>query len=166
MVRMFFAILPGPSVRKQLSHLVKIIHDGRSVLASNLHMTLHFIGNTDQTTCLIEQAQQIRCKPFILTIDQFGFFKRTQVGWVGPSVYPSSLIELASQCAKATEHCGHGLNNETFTPHVTLARKLKHQPEFTEFQPITWSVDSFDLMISESHQTGVRYRSTGYFKLR
>jgi len=166
MPRLFFALYPDETVRNHLKRLSGNISAGRLVKPDNLHVTLHFIGNTDAQNCLIAQAGHIQFEPFTLMIDQYGYFKRAKVFWAGPSVFPERLSRLAHDCASATIACGIDANENNFVPHVTLARKISSHPDLSTFEAIEWFVEHFCLMASRPGRHGVDYTVVKTFTFR
>ncbi|MCH9699371.1 MAG: RNA 2',3'-cyclic phosphodiesterase [Gammaproteobacteria bacterium] len=166
MPRLFFALLPDQHVRQRLHATIPGAQTGQPITASNLHLTLHFIGQTQALFCLTRQAEKIRCHAFSLSIDQYGYFNRAKVLWAGPTKHHAQLSQLATQCALATQRCGINKIPEHYTPHVSLVRKIGEKTTLPEFTPIQWPVNSFYLMLSESSQNGVKYKIAKKFDLR
>ena len=84
MSRLFFALYPDDTVRNHFIDRIQQIPGTRRIRPQNLHLTLHFIGQTEARDCLLDRAQKIRCQPFSLIIDQYGYFNRAKVFWAGP----------------------------------------------------------------------------------
>ncbi len=166
MPRLFFALYPDDNVRKRCIDLIQQIPGKRRVSLQNLHLTLHFIGETDAQDCLINHAEKILCKPFSLIIDHYGYFNRAKVLWAGPKQYPDDLIQLAQNCAISSVACGSKEQDECFTPHVSLVRKVSDKPELKNFEPLEWAVDSFYLMKSVSNQDGIEYQVVQEFPIQ
>jgi len=166
MPRLFFALYPDDKVRSHLTKLIQQIPGTRCVKSQNLHLTLHFIGQTNVQDCLIDRAEKIRCKPFNLVFDHYGYFNRAKVFWAGPKQYPDGLSQLARNCAISSVACGCSEHNESFTPHVSLIRKVSFKPELQNFEPIEWTVHNFCLMKSESNQAGIQYQVIREFPIQ
>jgi 2'-5' RNA ligase len=99
-------------------------------------------------------------------IDHYGYFNRAKVFWAGPKQYPVDLTQLAHNCANSSVACGCSDHNGSFTPHVSLLRKVSGKPELQNFEPFEWTVHSFCLMESESNQAGVQYRVIREFPMQ
>ena len=58
---------------------------GRPVPEANLHLTLAFLGEADETTQarLIAAAERQHCPPFSVHLDQTGWFQRAKAAWRG-----------------------------------------------------------------------------------
>ena len=97
--------------------------------ASNLHLTLRFIGLTPQAR--VERIQQaLRCVQsgsFRLAVAGLGLFQRQTGGvlWAGVSKEPA-LPQLKRQVDEALRTwAGLSLRDEPFSPHLTLSRLKK-----------------------------------------
>lgn len=167
--RVFFALWPDTGVQQRLAALQQnpALPGGQRVPAANLHITLHFIGNTDAVDCLLEQAGQIQGERFSLQIDRLGWFKRAGVAWAGCAATPAALQQLAADCATVSRECGApGDSFPVYTPHCTLCRKVRRPPQATTLGPVLWQPASFHLLESVQMKTGrVRYQGIGEFPL-
>jgi 2'-5' RNA ligase len=111
-IRLFFALWPNPKVRTQLMQLANgIQHDRNARLTrkSNLHVTLHFIGNTstELLPCYIEQASTLKFQSFSFTLGQLGYFKKPKILWIGPDQAPTQLYSLHEKLGTALERCNY-----------------------------------------------------------
>jgi 2'-5' RNA ligase len=162
-VRLFFALWPGEDVRDQLlkaSGSVQLSKRGRCMRKENLHMTLHFIGNTDvnNSSCLQEVAEKVVSQPFTLQLDQVGQFKRAGIVWLGCSSTPSGLYKLHHQLGQIISTCNFQPEKRHYRPHVTLYRKAILAETVPEVSAIHWQVNGFSLISSEQDRQGVIYR--------
>jgi len=162
-VRLFFALWPDDDVRDQLAGAarnIQLLKRGRFMRKANLHMTLHFIGNTDpeNAKCLQEVAAKVISQPFSLQIDTAGQFKRAGIVWLGCSSVPSELHELHHQLGRTVSTCDYQPEKRHYRPHVTLFRKAALAETDSEISSINWQVKSFSLISSEQDSQGVIYR--------
>jgi len=161
--RLFFALLPNNSLRRQLHHVTKKIdiRSGRWVRIDNLHLTLLFLGNitSKQLPCIDNAASKIHIKPFSFTIDQLGHFKKSKVLWLGDSRQSCApLMSLATQLKENVSTCDIALEKIKFQAHVTLARKVNSFHGQGIVDQITWPVNDFCLMESIPVERGVVYQ--------
>ena len=162
-VRLFFALWPDEDVRSQLvrvSRNIPLTRQGRLISKANLHITLHFIGNTDveNANCLQQVASRVIAQPFSLKIDKVGQFKRAAIVWVGCRSVPRELDELHRQLGEVISTCDFEPEKRNYRPHVTLFRKAALGEADPGITPIEWQVDSFSLISSEQDRQGVIYR--------
>jgi len=130
-VRLFIAIEIPDEIRGTLESFLAemrgIAPQVKWVRASNLHVTLKFLGNTDAAKIgQIESAlKSIRCsQPVPLEFRSLGFFpseKRPRVFWAGMTS-STNLPLLAADIDRAMHQLGFPLEARPFTPHLTLAR--------------------------------------------
>lgn len=167
--RLFFALWPDPAVRMQLARLAEsaTAGHGRVVSAGNLHITLVFLGGVtaERRACAERAAAEVVGEAFELTLDTLGYFRRSQVAWVAPSRTPPALTGLAAALQNRLAGCGFEPEGRPFTPHLTLARKVRGAPRPVGFAPITWSVSGFSLIESFMLPGGVRYEPLGAWSL-
>jgi 2'-5' RNA ligase len=169
-LRIFFALWPDTLLREQLNNASKSIpveRPARRVPDTNLHLTLHFIGNVyrDQLVCMQQQARLVDAKGFELDIDFRGHFRKPRVAWLGCNAIPDALRDLQQQLGQRLRHCDFQAELRRYHPHVTVARKIKSIPEHGDFEPIRWRVEKFSLIESRSDRSGVEYRVIESYKL-
>lgn len=168
-LRIFFALWPDQQLRDQIVDRLRPIDfdltKSRLVTEANLHMTLHFIGNTTAPTldCLDRQARQIQFKPFDMQLDSMGVFEKPRVLWLGCDNPPTPLIELQGKLGQRFTRCGFTPEARAFTPHVTVARKFANLTQPVEISPICWRVEGFALVVSKSRPTGVHYEVLSHY---
>ena len=124
--RLFVALEIPKDIKATLSDLQSSFPGLKWTPASNLHLTLRFIGLVQQPH--IEMIQQslrlVQCDTFHLVVAGLGLFRRKAGGilWAGVR-QKTALLELKQQVdsvlrVSASLH----LEEEAFTPHLTLCR--------------------------------------------
>lgn len=162
-VRLFFALWPDDEVRIQIAENLnhfKFDHGkSRLVTNSNLHLTLHFVGNTSmaEMKCLDAQARLVNAEPFDLTLDCSGYFKKPKVFWLGSRKVPDSLIELHHNLGREISECEYIPETRPYSPHLTVARKIYQAPEAVVFEPVHWHIERFVMVEAISVSGGIRY---------
>ena len=170
--RLFFALWPDQLVRDQLSEVFKGVPElagqGRQMVSSNLHITLHFLGNIplSKVGCFIEQANKIQCSSFELKIDRLGYFKKPKISWLGPVKIPPALLKLQFTLGENINLCGFQPESRRFQPHVSMARKINQAVITDQIMPVHWKVERFALLKSISLETSVKYEPKMFFPLR
>jgi 2'-5' RNA ligase len=162
--RLFVALTPPEPVRAELADLVDDDLEGaRWVPAHNLHLTLRFIGDTEE-----EKREQIEAalgrvhvEPFVLPVGELGVFPTrgpAKVLWAGVGGGHTRLYQLRKQVDEALLSVDTALDVRNFAPHFTLARlgetlEPKHLAKFLErhkgFEGPPFRVASFELYASE-----------------
>ena len=174
--RVFFALVPNKVTTYALIDTINQIQNTSSYSAlnwvkyENLHLTLGFIGHVDPTTinCLIKNAKAIKFNPFKFELNTTGIFKKPKALWLGINKVDTNrfdtdkishpLQQLAQQISHVANACQETLQLDTFTPHVTIARKFNDDFQPNNFSPIIWEAEYFCLMESVSTAEGVRYK--------
>jgi 2'-5' RNA ligase len=162
-VRLFFALWPDDEVRVQIAANLDRINIDRNkcrLLAnSNLHLTLHFVGNTSFAAmkCLDRQASEFDAEPFDLTLDCSGHFKKPKVLWIGCQTVPQALYTLHRNLGEKISQCAYTPETRPYSPHMTVARKCKEVPGSIPFEPVHWQVNRFVLVESKSVSGAVSY---------
>lgn len=162
-IRLFFALWPDKSVRKQISAFadqVLLKRKGRRVPDYNLHMTLHFIGNTslENKQCLEKKAASIKSRPFRLEISKAGSFNKQGIVWLGCNRAPDTLLQLQQTLGKALAECDYVPEKRQYRPHITLFRKASLAEQQVTIKPVIWKPESFSLVQSIPVENGVRYK--------
>ena len=129
MIRLFAGIALPESHRQQLALMQNGIKGARWVEPHNLHMTLRFIGEVDESVAedLSAALDAVCAQPFELTLKDIGTFGRPPHSvWVGCEDAPSgALAHLQSAVESIVVRAGLAAEGRKFSPHVTLARFKK-----------------------------------------
>ena len=131
MIRLFVGLdLPDP-VRMVLGGIGSGVPGARWTPPGNLHVTLRFIGEVDETTAdAIDVALSgIRAPDFEMTLAGCGAFAsghRAHTLWTGVERGPA-LLHLQDKVESAVVRAGVAPEGRKYQPHVTLAR-LKATP--------------------------------------
>lgn len=127
---------------------------GRFTRDDNLHLTLVFLGEVDETLipAIRYAMNRVSVESLILQFSSIGFFKRAdgQIWWVGIEPNPL-LLETQSFLSKQLTEAGFKIEKRKYTPHLTLGRniRLKTQPEKT-ISSFEYEAVSISLMKSEN----------------
>lgn len=166
--RLFFALWPDAGIRqameKRTRHAVRKA-GGRTVPPRNYHITLAFLGSVPRARFddICVAARGIRWESFELALDRFGYWPRPRLLWLGPSTTPRPLHDLVAAIWTAMVDLGFERERRIFRPHVSLCRKLHRQPELDPPEPVSWPVDGFALVESETDPRGSRYTVVARF---
>ena len=164
--RLFFALWPDPNTRQAIvrqSRRAVRGSGGRPVPSRNYHVTLAFLGSVSEVAIpeISAAARQLRTPAGEMALEEFGYWPRPRVLWVGPSATPRSLAQLVSQLWDTLEAVpGLGLAREPrpWQPHLTLARKVNREPALTSPKPVIWPMNGFVLCESVTAEDGARYQ--------
>ncbi|AQS40055.1 2'-5' RNA ligase [Shewanella psychrophila] len=193
MQRLFLGVSPTEQQVNQLSDIQSLLTTvghkgyGRPVNRNNFHMTIAFLGQTDNASLalLIKAIDAIACtsgwKKFSITLDKLTLWRKPQVLCLSaPSL---TQVSLNPELYYTVEHCQkiiHSIQSKSvpsrstyngaeqptkphlhFTPHITLLRKAKLLPEKNLIQmglaAITLNPSQMHLYRSVSGERGVEY---------
>jgi len=159
--RLFLALWPGDTERRQLAELAAAVAGRRRVRDANLHLTLVFLGATDATRLAAYEAALTQNPDNILELilDRYGYWPRPHILWLGSSHTSPELYELVAELHRRLRGCGFTPERRAFQAHITLVRKFSGPaPTQPLVAPIRWRVNEVALVESQSSPEGSRYR--------
>lgn len=160
--RVFFALLPEKLARKNLQNICAQLPDatGNTIKAKNLHITLLFLGNIDQLDLnkLCKACTDITVKPFTLTIDKSGWWRKPKILWLAPSLIPQEILNLVNQLNHLAVEKKLLPETTKYFPHISLMRKVTHKINIPDLESFNWPAHEFCLMESITHSSGVEYK--------
>ena len=140
--RVFLAVpLPRQlkdSIHAIQRHLQVKIADTRWVRSENLHLTVHFFGETEQealekirvSVLSVKQCQ----RPFLVEVKRLGAFPnlhRPRTLWL--DLEPKDqLRQLYRDFQRCLHQVGFVTKSGTYSPHVTIGRLRQRQPDLTD----------------------------------
>lgn len=125
-MRIFIAIELPDQVRSMLARLRRELPGARWLPAEQLHLTMAFLGELDQSSVnrLTDQLSKLQLPDFALHFSAIGCFpdqRQARVLWIG--VQPEPLLtKLARSIQQTIVSCEIPLEQRPFSPHITLAR--------------------------------------------
>ena len=146
----------------------------------NLHLTLKFIGYTNESCIpkIIDTLKEITINynPFQLVINNTGCFpkkERPRTLFLGVEGQTNRLIDLVQKIENELEKLDIPKNRNDFTPHITLATikyPQTHTPDIelflkSSYDPIDLSLDRVQFFASELLPSGAIYTLLKTFPL-
>ncbi|GAB4484782.1 MAG: RNA 2',3'-cyclic phosphodiesterase [Thermodesulfovibrionales bacterium] len=130
-MRCFIAVpMPEPvisAIRPLLGKLARSGADVTWVPPENIHLTLKFLGETDEASLSRLKAalekKVASCRPFCITIAGVGYFpseKRPRVVWIGCGNGAADGLHRAVEAAAA--EAGFAPEERPFSAHLTIGR--------------------------------------------
>ncbi len=161
--RLFFALWPNDDLRQTINQLSQPITQniqGKITPPENWHITLAFLGHIDMPTkqCMQQCAAKLQGSRFSLSLDQFGYWSKPGLLWLGPTQTPDALRDLVTNLTTNLQNCGYKPETPPFQAHLTLMRKAVLAKTLPPVTPITWSVEDFCLVHSITESSGARYQ--------
>lgn len=160
--RLFLALWPDAALRERIEQTLfpsLPAAAGRPVPAGNLHLTLVFLGAIagDRLVCIEDAAAGARAEPFELVLDRLGWWRQSQVLWLGARETPPVLDALVGALRNGLVACGFTPESRPFRAHMTLIRKVRRRPPLPHCEPLRWRPDALVLIESTTIPGGVRY---------
>ncbi|MCY3906228.1 MAG: RNA 2',3'-cyclic phosphodiesterase [Anaerolineaceae bacterium] len=171
-LRLFVALELPPALRQRLAALPLDLPGLRRVPPQQLHVTLYFIGNSEQTESIGEALAWVEAAPVSLALQGSG--RWSGVLWAGLR-QNAALNDLHRGVTQALGSCGLKPERRPFRPHVTLGRfRAQRPPARLKAWLRTWRslhsspvvVDEFCLYASELTPAGARYHILQRYPLR
>lgn len=158
--RLFLALWPDAGLRAQLAALSGTLTGGRKVHPDNLHLTLVFLGatNNERLLCYEQALRDLAVPPLTLQLDRLAAWSRSGVLWLGASQVPSELSNLVQDLNSRLQSCGFSPERRPFQAHITLARDFTGSVPPAELErPLIWRTEQVVLAESLQTERGVRY---------
>ena len=130
-MRIFIALCFPEMIKKKIFNKIEDIsqeYSGNYTSYDNLHLTLHYIGEIDNLLLnrVIMEVKRITFEEIEITVTGIGSFKNTSTERLLHLEVKKSqeLIILHRKVILALKKAGVKIENEEFTPHITLGRKV------------------------------------------
>ena len=124
-MRLFVAVLLSDEMKKTITGTMhgmkKTGIKGSYAPIQNLHLTLAFIGNVTSAESVKEALQNIKIKPFKLSLSELGCFG--DLLWAGIKGN-QGLSAAVKSVRDALDAAGISYDKQKFVPHITLVRKM------------------------------------------
>ena len=175
LIRTFIAVELPADVRAALSDLIDRMaarwpeRGVRWVKGDNMHLTLRFLGDTDEALVADLDAGLDRIAagavPFELRLDGAGCFpnpRRPRVIWAGLDDPEDRLLPLQKQVEQLARACGWEKEKRAFKPHLTLGR-VRERTSLPEGDwlatpgQLAFRVEKVQLIESQLKPTGAEY---------
>lgn len=165
---------PGPQLSRVIDQLGLIGAPLRISRTAKLHLTLRFLGDTDEAllpplaACLDRECKSVAAMDVGLSgLGVFPDRRRPTVVWAG--LQEARLMQLQQRLEESVSRLGWTREQHAYRPHVTLARINPRKPVPSELHGLlercasrdfgTHRLDRVVLYQSESTPSGMRYTS-------
>ena len=175
MHRLFVAIRPPESIRKQLLDLMEGVPELRWQQDEQLHLTLRFIGEVERPVAddIAAALERIRFNRFPIALSGVGKFEKRRHGALWAGVQPKDQLKsLNAKVERACQSAGLEPEGRAYHPHVTLARWKGRAPGIDRFlerhgglAADPWDVAEFILYESRLGRDGAHYEPVERYPL-
>ena len=164
-MRLFIAIPVPPDIRRAASDTAQKLRasgaTGRFVPEENYHITLHFIGESDDLVDIVDAIRDsVRgVRPFLLRLTEYGAFSSGSVrtGYVGVSDETGELNALYETLEDALWDRGFSRNRQRLVPHITLGRNIEGDEVFSIVRREAFTANMLVLYESRTEKGVMRY---------
>ena len=162
--RLFFALACPEKERQAISRWRNTLGlgSGRRVPASNLHLTLLFLGDVglSQIPAVLAAAGKVRTpgERLHVPLDRLDAWRRSAVLFLAPEQAPPELLRLAYDLEQAVQPLGLTPSHDDYRPHLTLVRDYRAAPPEAITPP--------EFVITASHFTLFESRKGAYVPLK
>ncbi|CAA7624410.1 RNA 2',3'-cyclic phosphodiesterase [Magnetospirillum sp. UT-4] len=176
MIRLFVGLALPAAIGVPLAALGAGLPGARWVERRNLHVTLRFVGDVDETVGheLHQSLAAVRAPAFDLALEGFGTFgsRSPNALWAGVERAPG-LMHLQAKVESAAVRAGLEPERRRYQPHVTLAR-LKDTPiarlqafiaAHSPYRAGPFPVEGFVLFRSHLGRGGAEYEAVAEYGL-
>lgn len=165
-MRLFIAINPNNDIRSRLLSLRDELkarsRRGNFVSPDNLHLTLAFLGECDESkTANAKLAMDaVKVQPVAFDVQSLGRFRRQggDIWWAGVRE-DRALLELQRSLTDRLVAAGFVLDGRKYSPHITLARQVVTDVTPWRIEPFGETARIIDLMKSERINGKLTYTS-------
>ena len=159
-MRLFIAINFDETTKNRLCDIIGGLREqslsGNFTRLENLHVTLHFLGETNRVNDIKAAMDAVTVEPFDITMQGFGGFNQrgSMLYWVGIG-RSDALRQCHRQLYDALSESGFELDSRPFKPHLTIGREVETVPGFDRcsfaegIKPFCQHVGRISLMKSE-----------------
>lgn len=167
-MRLFIAIRFTRKIKEDLKDIEKDLKrqgvKGNFTDVDNLHLTLAFIGESDEAPIIARIMQSVPIGNITLSFDQLGNFGNLY--WIGLQKN-AALREYVSDLRDALDENGIPFDHKKFKPHITLVRRASMQKRPDIRVPSdSMTVKAVSLMKSERINGRIHYTEIASVKRR
>ncbi|MHC1719711.1 MAG: RNA 2',3'-cyclic phosphodiesterase [Clostridiaceae bacterium] len=169
-MRLFISVNIEEKLKETLLEKIEVLRGnsrkGRFPLHENLHITLVFIGETDEVDAVKHAMDPVSAQQFLMEFGHIDKFRRREgdIYFLGLK-RNRVLFSIYEQLAKALKEKGFSMEERGFTPHLTLGRNvlLKDDFDIQEYSKgiadmkLVMMVDKISLMKSERIEGKLTY---------
>lgn len=162
-MRLFFALWPDAVTQMEwmnaTSSMLTVL-GGKPQPASNLHLTLHFLGEVaaDRVGVLSQLGADVAREPMALRFNKIECWGKADLACLRLDEESAALTRLFGNLSTGLQMAGFEVEKQRFKPHVTLARRLKyHEAALPIWPAIEWQAGKLALVRSRLSADGAEY---------
>ncbi len=162
-MRLFFALWPDAATQMEWAYATSSMLTalgGKPQPASNLHLTLHFLGEVaaDRVGVLSQLGADVAREPIELHFNKIECWGKADLACLRANEESAALTRLVGNLSTGLQMAGFPVEKQRFKAHVTLARKLKHHEAALPIWPaLDWQAGTLALVRSRLSPDGAEY---------
>ena len=164
-MRLFIAIPLPPDIRRAVTdsciRLQKFGATGRFVPENNYHITMHFIGESDALSDIVDSVSESArdARPFLLRLSDYGVFssKSGNTGYISVLDETGELKQLYESLEQALWDHGFSKNHSRLIPHITVGRNITGDEGFSFSRKEAFTANSIVLYESKNYNGRMQY---------
>jgi 2'-5' RNA ligase len=169
-LRLFFGVWPPEATALALhgwAVATQATVAGRAITATNVHLTLAFLGSvsSERLDHAIAAGRRVLANRTALLLTEARYWPRSHIVWVGPKATPTPLAKLAAELHRELAAAGFALDEREFVAHVTLLRDVPRLRGLPDLPEVEWPITEFALARSETAAAGSVYTILERFPL-
>lgn len=172
-MRLFIAINFDEETRARICQVqdrLKVLCTGNFSRPENFHLTLAFLGETKPQKLgeICALMDRLRFPHLSLSFDRVGCFSQegSELWWLGLA-QNKALLALQRELTEGLRQAGFPIESRRFSPHITLARKLRFRevPDKAQLLGTAFSTTADRLSLMLSERVGGRLTYTEQYKV-
>lgn len=156
-MRLFIGLPLAPEGRRQAAEYMTVLRKagvrGSFTRPENLHVTLAFLGEQENTEAAEAAMRAVRIAPESVLLCRTALFRKTGILHLDPAS-PEALRPLAADLAAALKARGIRLEERTFRAHLTLCRRVVLPEGISLPEPPAIPLAAEAMVLFESHRPG------------
>ena len=156
-MRLFIGLPLAPEGRRQAADYMTALRKagvrGNFTRPENLHVTLAFLGEQENTEAAEAAMRAVRFSPETVLLCRTALFRKTGILHLDPAS-PEALRPLAADLAAALKARGIRLEERTFRAHLTLCRRVVLPEGIALPEPPAIPLAADVMVLFESHRPG------------
>lgn len=167
-MRLFFALWPPREAAEALhawATEARRACGGRVTRLETIHLTLAFLGNTEESVLPVLKGLKVKGDRHSLPIDRAHYWKHNEIVWVGPDAMPMRLKSLVENLQAELRAHSFVLEQRAFAAHITLIRNVHAPVRLPPLPPTLWPVEECVLVESVPAGKGRDYEVLARYAL-
>lgn len=150
---------------ENIDHIPKT-NQATQVSAANLHLNLAFLGNLteEQIESVFKLVENIKFNPIEIEINSVSYWEEKEILWIGAQEQNAQFLRLSNEFKKIGQALNLEMDENTYTPHISLYRNCQPQSLNTPAPDFCFSFDTVVLFQTLTLPHSVDYHIIRHWK--